>query len=40
MKAMVLNGISDLDRDKSPLELTDVPLPVPGEREILVKITR
>jgi propanol-preferring alcohol dehydrogenase len=40
MKAMVLNGISDLDRDKSPLELTDVPLPVPGEKEILVKITR
>jgi propanol-preferring alcohol dehydrogenase len=40
MKAMVLNGISDLDRDKAPLELTDVPVPVPGEREILVKVTR
>jgi propanol-preferring alcohol dehydrogenase len=40
MKAMVLNGISDLEKNKSPLELIDTPVPVPGEREILVKVTR
>jgi propanol-preferring alcohol dehydrogenase len=40
MKAMVLNGTTDIGRGKPPLELTDVSLPVPGEREILVKVTR
>jgi propanol-preferring alcohol dehydrogenase len=40
MKAMVLNRTSDFDGDKPPLELADVPVPVPGEREILVKVTR
>jgi propanol-preferring alcohol dehydrogenase len=40
MKAMVLNGTLDLDRDTPPLESIDVPVPVPGEKEILVKVTR
>jgi propanol-preferring alcohol dehydrogenase len=40
MKAMVLKGTSDLKKDKPPLELTDVPVPVPAEKEILVKVTR
>src|SRR5208283_3944317 len=40
MKAMVLNSISDFVRDKRPLELIDMPLPVPGEKEVLVKVTR
>ncbi|MEW6417606.1 MAG: zinc-dependent alcohol dehydrogenase family protein [Nitrospirota bacterium] len=40
MKAMVLNGTSDFDRNRPPLELVDMPLPVPGEKEILVKVTR
>ena len=40
MKAMVLNGVADLKRNRQPLELTDMALPVPGEKEILVKVTR
>ena len=40
MKAMVLHGVSDFDRNSQPLELIDMPLPVPGEKEILVKVTR
>jgi propanol-preferring alcohol dehydrogenase len=40
MKAMVLNGVSDFERNRQPLELIDMPLPVPGEKEILVKVTR
>jgi propanol-preferring alcohol dehydrogenase len=39
MKAMVLNGISDLRENKTPLELVDLPDPVPGENEILVRVT-
>jgi propanol-preferring alcohol dehydrogenase len=40
MKAMVLNGVSDFKKNRQPLELIDMPLPVPGEKEILVKVTR
>jgi propanol-preferring alcohol dehydrogenase len=40
MKAVVLNGVSDFERNGQPLELIDMPLPVPGEKEILVKVTR
>lgn len=40
MKAMVLNRTSDFDRNRAPLELVDMPLPVLGEKEILVKVTR
>lgn len=39
MKAMVLDKIVDLGSDRMPLHLTDLPIPVPGEREILVKIS-
>jgi alcohol dehydrogenase, propanol-preferring len=39
MKAMVLNGILDLRENKTPLELVDLPDPVPGESEILVRVT-
>ncbi|HID28444.1 MAG TPA: alcohol dehydrogenase, partial [Desulfobacterales bacterium] len=39
MKAMVLNGILDLRENKTPLELLDLPDPVPGENEILVRVT-
>lgn len=38
MKAMILNAISDLRKNKTPLELVDMPKPKPGEREVLVKI--
>ncbi len=40
MKAVVLNGVSDFERNVQPLELIDMPLPVPGKKEILVKVTR
>ena len=40
MKAMVLSGISDFQCNSQPLKLIDMPLPVPGEKEILVKVTR
>jgi len=39
MKAMVLKNICDLRENKKPLEMVNLPDPVPGEREILVKIS-
>jgi propanol-preferring alcohol dehydrogenase len=39
MKAMVLNKLCNLEENQTPLELTDVPDPVPGEKEILVKVS-
>jgi propanol-preferring alcohol dehydrogenase len=39
MKAMILNRISSLEGDATPLEMVDIPVPVPGEREILVRVS-
>jgi len=39
MKAMVLNKICSIKENRSPLEMVDMPNPVPKEREILVKIS-
>ncbi|MDD2903906.1 MAG: zinc-dependent alcohol dehydrogenase family protein [Syntrophales bacterium] len=39
MRAMVLKGITDLTRNKSPLELVDLPIPEPHDREILVRVS-
>ena len=39
MKAMVLNGICSLEENRTPLELTNLPDPVPGEKEILVRVS-
>jgi propanol-preferring alcohol dehydrogenase len=39
MKAMVLNNLCSLKETQHPLVLTDLPDPVPGENEILVKIS-
>ncbi len=39
MKAMLLNELSSLEENKTPLQLTDLPDPVPGENEILVKVS-
>jgi propanol-preferring alcohol dehydrogenase len=39
MKAMVLNKLCSLEKNKTPLELTDLPDPVPGEKEILVRVS-
>jgi propanol-preferring alcohol dehydrogenase len=38
MKAMVLTRISDLRDDRNPLEMREVADPVPGEREVLLKV--
>ena len=39
MKAMILNRICDLNKEREPLKLVELPEPVPGEREILIKVT-
>jgi len=39
MKAMVLNGISDLNNNKTPLELRDLPEPAPKSNELLVRVS-
>ncbi|MCK4466514.1 MAG: zinc-dependent alcohol dehydrogenase family protein [Bacteroidales bacterium] len=39
MKAMILNTLCDLEQNNEPLVLTDLPDPVPGEKEILVKVS-
>jgi alcohol dehydrogenase, propanol-preferring len=39
MKAMLLERISDLRKEKEPLSLRDVSVPVPGEGEILIKVS-
>ena len=39
MKAAILNGISSFRENKTPLELVDLPEPVPKEGEILVQIS-
>jgi len=36
---MVLNKICSLEENRTPLELTDLPVPVPGEKEVLVKVS-
>lgn len=38
MRAMVLNAISDLSQNDSPLVSMDMPIPVPGPNELLVHI--
>ncbi|MBA7578211.1 putative alcohol dehydrogenase AdhA [subsurface metagenome] len=39
MKAMVLNALCDLRQNSEPLVLTNMPDPVPNEKEILVKVS-
>ncbi|MGE5342697.1 MAG: zinc-dependent alcohol dehydrogenase family protein [Candidatus Omnitrophota bacterium] len=39
MKAMVLHHICDLTIEKNPLKLEEVPIPEPGEREVLLKVS-
>ena len=38
MKAMVMKEICNLNVNKNPLELMDVPEPTPGENELLVRV--
>jgi len=39
MRAMVLNSTASLNECRAPLELTDMPRPAPGEREILIEVS-
>ncbi len=39
MKAMVLNRLVNLHENKTPLELVNLPIPIPGEHELLLKVT-
>ncbi|MCD6487097.1 MAG: zinc-dependent alcohol dehydrogenase family protein [Syntrophobacterales bacterium] len=39
MKAMILKEISSFQDNKTPLEMADLPDPVPGDGEILVKVS-
>lgn len=39
MRAMVLSAIASLDRNPAPLQPTDLPVPEPGEGEILVRVS-
>lgn len=39
MKAMLLHGVEDLSRNHSPLELSDIPKPLPEKGELLIKIS-
>jgi propanol-preferring alcohol dehydrogenase len=39
MKAMVLNQVCSLELNKTPLKLMDIPDPVPGKKEILIKVS-
>jgi propanol-preferring alcohol dehydrogenase len=39
MKAMVLNKLCRVEENRNPLELVNLPDPVPGEKEILVRVS-
>jgi len=39
MKAMVLNRICSLSEQTEPLKLAEMPVPTPGDKEILVKVS-
>ncbi|MDI6854639.1 MAG: zinc-dependent alcohol dehydrogenase family protein [Deltaproteobacteria bacterium] len=39
MKAMVLTDLARLPENRIPLSLTEIPVPEPGERQILVKVS-
>lgn len=39
MKAMILNGVYDLNKDRSPLKLVEIPIPKPGYKEVLIKVS-
>jgi propanol-preferring alcohol dehydrogenase len=39
MKAQVLNRITDLSKDEAPLELVEMPVPEPGDGEVLLRVS-
>jgi propanol-preferring alcohol dehydrogenase len=40
MKAMILSGTSDFKSERAPLELIDLPRPIPRGKEILIEVSR
>ncbi len=40
MKAMVLKEIGSMEKNKAPLGLVDLPIPEPGEKEVLIRVSR
>src|ERR1041385_4419272 len=38
MRAWQLNGVHDLNKHQSPLELADIPIPIPEKDEVLIKV--
>lgn len=39
MKAMILNKITSLKENKTPLELVDIPVPEPAAKEVLIQVS-
>jgi propanol-preferring alcohol dehydrogenase len=39
MKAMIMNSVTDLEKNNKPLNLVDIPDPVPGDDEVLLKVS-
>jgi len=39
MKAMILKKLGSISENKTPLELADLPDPIPGESEILIRVS-
>jgi propanol-preferring alcohol dehydrogenase len=39
MKAMILRSVTDLERNSEPLQAVEMPEPVPGDNEILVRVS-
>jgi alcohol dehydrogenase, propanol-preferring len=39
MKALLLHSLAAIEENSSPLQMEEVPIPVPGEHEILLKIS-
>jgi propanol-preferring alcohol dehydrogenase len=39
MKAMILPGLSSFTENDTPLQMVELPVPVPGKREIVVRVT-
>jgi propanol-preferring alcohol dehydrogenase len=39
MKAMILEEIGSMEKNKAPLRLVDLPIPEPGEKEVLVRVS-
>jgi propanol-preferring alcohol dehydrogenase len=38
MKAMLLHSLADLSKTQSPLKMSDIPIPKPGRKEVLLKV--